>query len=233
MAGRGPAPKDPRRRARTNADPVATTTIRFEQGRQPDLPNDIEWPERTQEWWAMWGRSPLAEHFMESDWDFLLDTALLHAFVWGMSDLTKLPELRVRVAKFGATPEDRARLRIQFADADEADKGGSRAESARARRGALVMFPGGAGVTDTSETASDVGPAATTAPTTLVTPITTATPTAAPALAAVPEADGPLLCRNGHERNEANTRRTKRGSPVCRVCDREAAARRREERDKG
>lgn len=35
---------------------------------------------------------------------------------------TKLAgELRLRVAKFGATPEDRARLKIQFAAADEAE----------------------------------------------------------------------------------------------------------------
>ena len=47
-------------------------------------------------------------------------------------------ELRLRVAKFGATPEDRARLRIQFAQADEADSkrpekraGGSRREGLR------------------------------------------------------------------------------------------------------
>lgn len=30
-------------------------------------------------------------------------------------------ELRLRTAKFGATAEDRARLRIQYAAADEAD----------------------------------------------------------------------------------------------------------------
>ena len=34
-------------------------------------------------------------------------------------------ELRLRVAKFGATPEDRARLRITFAVADSAEAGGA------------------------------------------------------------------------------------------------------------
>lgn len=144
MAGRGPAPKDPRRRARANADPIATTIIKFEKADQPTLPEDIDWPPATVSWWRMWDESPLSEHFMTSDWSFLLDTALLHAAVWGSGDFTKLSELRIRVAKFGATPEDRARLRIQFAEADDADGGQQRVvPSARERRGALVMLPGG------------------------------------------------------------------------------------------
>ncbi len=144
MAGRGPAPKDPRRRARRNADPVGTTTIAFEKGEQPDLPEEIEWPDQTRAWWQMWADSPLSEHFMATDWTFLLDTALLHAAVWGSGDFSKLAELRVRVAKFGATPEDRARLRIQFAEADAGDGGAPRSGTgARERRGALVSLPTG------------------------------------------------------------------------------------------
>lgn len=145
MAGRGPAPKDPRKRVRRNADPVGTTVIRFERAAQPDLPDDIDWPGQTVTWWRMWRESPLSDHFMSSDWSFLLDTALLHAAVWGSGDFTKLAELRVRVAKFGATPEDRARLRIQFAEADDADSGAGRSgrPSARERRGALVVLPTG------------------------------------------------------------------------------------------
>jgi hypothetical protein len=68
----------------------------------------------------MWGRSAQSELFTESDWSELLDTALLHARLW-RGEVSVAPELRLRVAKFGATPEDRARLRIQFAQADEAD----------------------------------------------------------------------------------------------------------------
>ena len=68
----------------------------------------------------MWGRSALSEQFTESDWNELLDTAILHARLW-KGDVKVAAELRLRVAKFGATPEDRARLRIQWAQADEAD----------------------------------------------------------------------------------------------------------------
>lgn len=96
-------------------------TLRFEPGEQPALPDRIPWPDRTREWWALWGGSAIAETFTFSDWEFLLDTALIHADVWGNYNLDRLPELRLRVAKFGATPEDRARLRITFADADERD----------------------------------------------------------------------------------------------------------------
>ncbi|MDX5563758.1 hypothetical protein PYK79_10885 [Streptomyces sp. ID05-04B] len=99
------------------------------------------WPARTLDWWEMWKASPQAEHFSSTDWDFLLDTAVVHARHWS-GDGSAAGELRLRVAKFGATPEDRARLRMQFAQADEAD--GRRPEggrSARERRGTLHALP--------------------------------------------------------------------------------------------
>lgn len=135
MAGRGPAPKDPSRRARTNSDPTALRVIEASPTAQPDLPEfDVQvevdgelvsqsfsWPTRTREWWAMWRESPLSSEFTSTDWSELLDTALLHARFWS-GDTKLAPELRLRAAKFGATPEDRARLRIQFAAAEEAEK---------------------------------------------------------------------------------------------------------------
>ena len=41
--------------------------------------------------------------------------------MWSKGQWTLAAEVRLRVAKFGATPEDRARLRMVFADADEKD----------------------------------------------------------------------------------------------------------------
>lgn len=143
MPGRGPAPKDPRRRARTNSDPIPTTTIRFEQVGQPSLPDGIDWPERTREWWAMWGDSPQAEHFGSTDWDYLLDTATIHAAFWG-GRLDQAAELRLRVAKFGATPDDRARLRMQFAQADEADAKRPARATSRERFAGLHSLPAAA-----------------------------------------------------------------------------------------
>jgi hypothetical protein len=143
VAGCGPAPKDPKRRARTNSDPVATTTLRFERAEQPDLPEDedVDWHPRTRDWWVMWRDSPQAEHFMASDWSFLLDTALMHHAMWSRGQWTLAAEVRLRVAKYGATPEDRARLRMQFADADEKDSRRPVGPSARERRGVLHALP--------------------------------------------------------------------------------------------
>ena len=112
MAGAGPAPKPDGRRARRNKDDTQTTILRFEEAEQPELPDGYPWPDETIKWWNLWRDSPQAEHFGSTDWSFLLDTAMLHAMLWGNADTSVLPELRLRVAKFGATPEDRARLRI-------------------------------------------------------------------------------------------------------------------------
>ena len=152
MAGRGPAPKDPAKRARSNSDPLGMRVYSTERVEQPELPDfDVQievdgdlvskafvWPEATRRWWATWGAEPMAADFTATDWDFLLDTALLHAKVWGDGELKLLAELRLRVAKLGATSEDRARLRITYAQADEAEaKRGRPKSSARERRGPL------------------------------------------------------------------------------------------------
>jgi hypothetical protein len=136
MAGRGFAPKDPAKKAGHSKDSTPSTTIRFVGCPQPELPVEVDWHPRTLNWWAVWGRSPQAEHFMESDWDFLLDTALLHSAYWN-GNSTAGAELRLRVAKYGATPEDRARLRMHFADADEKDAKRPEAPSSRQTYGGL------------------------------------------------------------------------------------------------
>lgn len=123
MAGIGPAPKPPERRARRSKNSDAgLRVIEASPVAQPPLPPGMAWPEETETWWKMWGDSPLSGEFTQTDWSFLLDTAILHAQLWGNGDTTVLPELRIRVAKFGATPEDRARLRIQFAQAEGAEQ---------------------------------------------------------------------------------------------------------------
>lgn len=145
MSGRGPAPKPSNRRARTNSDPKALTVLRFEHAVAPELPDDIDWHARTVAWWAMWANSPQADTFTETDWSFLLDTALMHHAMWSKGQWTLAAEVRLRVAKFGATPEDRARLRMVFADADEKDEKRAAKVGARERRGTLKALPDAAG----------------------------------------------------------------------------------------
>lgn len=127
MAGRGPAPKPAERRARgARSNPSGLRVIHAAPTGQPDLPalwirgRIVDWPGITREWWSMWAGSPLSAEFTATDWSELRDTARLHALFW-LGDKSLAGELRLRVAKFGATPEDRARLRITFAAADEAD----------------------------------------------------------------------------------------------------------------
>lgn len=138
MAGNGPAPKPANRRARRNADPKALTVLRFDPAAAPGLPDDIDWHPRTLDWWKMWADSAQAENFTATDWSFLLDTALMHHAMWSKGQWTLAAEVRLRVAKFGATPEDRARLRMVFADADEKDeKRAKRTQGSRERYGPL------------------------------------------------------------------------------------------------
>jgi hypothetical protein len=92
----------------------------------PELPDSIPWPAETRRWWETWRSSPQAHALVDTDWGFLLDTALLHAELWS-GKTAVAAELRLRVAKFGATPEDRARLRMQIEEPDKPkpDAGGA------------------------------------------------------------------------------------------------------------
>lgn len=138
MAGRGPAPKDPATRRRRNIAPVPTIIESDDAIRGPELPEGYDWPLATRNWWHTWRTSPQSQTLTDTDWDFLLDTARLHAEFW-FGDNKVAAELRLRVAKFGATPEDRLRLRLQIAEPDsktEAKPAQSRYSHLRAVRSA-------------------------------------------------------------------------------------------------
>lgn len=116
MAGRGPAPKDPSQRRRRNSPPSPPALVEVPGAPVgPELPETHEWPAATLAWWATWRTCPQASTFTDTDWAFLLDTAVLHAEFW-LGNLKVAAELRLRAAKFGATPEDRARLKIAAGD---------------------------------------------------------------------------------------------------------------------
>lgn len=115
MAGSGPPPKAAATRQRRNSQPETTTVAIPTVERGPELPEiDTPWHPRTVEWWATWQASGLVR--TEVEWQFLLDTALMHHTMWEKSRWEFASELRIRVAKFGATPEDRMRLRIELGD---------------------------------------------------------------------------------------------------------------------
>lgn len=150
MAGRGPAPKDTRSRARDQArrDEQATSLVPdgVRRGPElPELPGDDSWPDQTRAWWDTWRTCAQAATFTATDWSFLLDTAVLHMRFWD-GDYGVAGELRLRAAKFGATPEDRARLKIQVG-APKPDGEGKpaqprRAPATRARRARVLKAVG-------------------------------------------------------------------------------------------
>ena len=117
MAGRGPAPKATRSRDRDQRQRDEETKVVQVDGnvRGPDLPDTFEWPEATLTWWQTWRESAQAVEFTSTDWSFLLDTAVLHAEFW-LGNRGLAGELRLRSAKFGATPEDRARLKLEVGE---------------------------------------------------------------------------------------------------------------------
>jgi hypothetical protein len=112
MPGRGPAPKPPDQRRRRNITVAPVVVAADGEKHGPELPEGYDWPQETLDWWDTWRRSAQAATFTGTDWSFLTDTALLHAD-FHLGDRRVAGELRLRVAKFGATPEDRARLRIE------------------------------------------------------------------------------------------------------------------------
>lgn len=88
----------------------------------PELSWTIDWNHKTREWWDTWRRSPIAPMLEDTDWEELENTALLHHNIWSnkvsVAQMSAaLAEIRQRVAKYGATYEDRLKLRITFADA--------------------------------------------------------------------------------------------------------------------
>lgn len=135
MAGRGFAPKTERSRPRDSKRRAGEQThvTPDKKLRGPALPRtaglDLPWHPRTKAWWDTWRKSPQAQVMVDTDWDFLLDTALLHNTMWlgGRTDLAA--ELRLRVAKFGATLEDRLRLKLTI---DPPDKPAAKPSSAAA-----------------------------------------------------------------------------------------------------
>ena len=117
MAGPGRAPQEHLSRERDQARREAAIVKVTDDGvlRGKPLPKETPWHPRTVAWWATWRRSPLAQTFTDSDWDFLLDTALLHSEMWNGE--TKLAaEIRLRVSAFGSTPEARLRLKLKIDD---------------------------------------------------------------------------------------------------------------------
>lgn len=130
MAGRGPAPKAVRSRARATAQRDAEMITLEDDGELygPELPKGVlpdgaEWHSQTLELWDSLRRNPLLKNEPSIGWQFLVDTALLHHIFWSKGRWEYASEVRLRLAAFGSTPADRMRLKIKVTTpVDEAKK---------------------------------------------------------------------------------------------------------------
>lgn len=112
MAGHGPAPKERHIRDRNDVDLEVLEATGELFG--PPLPEGYDWHPQTLALWDSLRRSPLLADEPELGWQFLIDTALMHSTMWAKSRWEFASEVRLRLAKYGATPEDRMRLKIKI-----------------------------------------------------------------------------------------------------------------------
>ncbi len=149
MAGVGPVPKDERSRLRDSPKRDLVKSDGKVGGFE--LPDDVlpqlriggelqfdmdgkpireDWHPQTVRWWNNWRESPQGVRMATAvDWDYLLDTALLHHQMWesGGKNSERAAEIRLRAATFGATPADRARLKFEIEIPEEFEVGSSTA----------------------------------------------------------------------------------------------------------
>lgn len=140
MAGRGPAPKDPSKRARRNKDAAAETKLpraRTRSAKPPALPGARGFLAPTRAWYATWCSSPQAAQFIETDWLRLHMTARLvdqfYRTEFPLEAKQLMSEIRLNEQKLGATPEDRLRLRWRLGEAEKAEEREQRKSAAPAR----------------------------------------------------------------------------------------------------
>jgi hypothetical protein len=145
MAGRGPEPKDPSRRARRNEGPTPLRIVQTERVEQPSLEDLIggenpltskEWSKSTVMLWEDLASFPSTELLQRPQWALLARCMMLDdAVIRGNAKYAS--EARLQMQKFGIAPDDVARLRIVFAQADimdpESPKGDT-GQDAKARR---------------------------------------------------------------------------------------------------
>ncbi|MGW5773098.1 phage terminase small subunit [Streptomyces longwoodensis] len=117
---RGPKPKEnaQRRNKHEHAQTLSSSTT---EGRAlpPGLGIKTAGARR---FWKTWATSPQATQWLETDWAELEITAkLVDSFYQG--DTKVAGEIRQRVSKWGATTEDRARLRMSVEDQDPGEAG--------------------------------------------------------------------------------------------------------------
>lgn len=68
---------------------------------KPGLPDSIDWPDETRAWFEAWRESPRTDGWDAQQWNYLMETALVHAEVFASGNTSMLGELRVRESYMG------------------------------------------------------------------------------------------------------------------------------------
>lgn len=95
------------------------TVVAFQPVGKQAMPDDLLGPEEswhpaTVRWWDRWASSPLVGTWTAVDWSEFEACAVLHHEFMKKRTFTLASEIRLRMQKFGATPEDRSRLGIEI-----------------------------------------------------------------------------------------------------------------------
>lgn len=111
MSGNGPAPslrhaRDRDTRRRLGGAEILTPDVEV---RGPALGGEHN--PKTIAWHEAWRRSPMAAHFLSTDWARLDMLALLVDRYYSVGRATDLAEIRLTEAALGGSPADRMRLR--------------------------------------------------------------------------------------------------------------------------
>lgn len=116
MGSRGPAPKA--NAVRTNKHESAVEISKESQPGRP-LPRTLPvFTSGAKRFWKIWAESPQSATWIETDWlELEMTTLLVDQLYKGETKLAG--EIRQRVAKWGATNEDRARLRMKLETPEE------------------------------------------------------------------------------------------------------------------
>lgn len=73
---------------------------------KPTLPKNTQWPEETVQWFNAWRDSPVTNSWDARQWEYLKDTAIVHALIYGSADYSVLPELQQRLQFMGLSFDD-------------------------------------------------------------------------------------------------------------------------------
>lgn len=126
----GPLGKSDEDRQRRNAPLYPKVPVNWDGAeRGPELPEHPmggEWCSHTRRWWDKWRNSPQSMVMLETDWELMMETAVLHDMLWnpyrkniGAVSQTQLAsEIRRRVSAYGASFEDRVKLRMEIKTPD-------------------------------------------------------------------------------------------------------------------